>query len=78
MSDFDGCNTTGEVRLVNSSSPTAGTVEVCYSEGYRVICDSFWDELDATVICRQLQIPLGGNEYPNKYEALKCKQNTRA
>ena len=60
LSDLDECNTTGEVRLVNSSSPTEGTVEVCYNGGYRVICDSFWDELDATVICRQLQFTLGG------------------
>ena len=63
---MDGCNTTGEVRLVNSSSPMEGIVEVCYDGEYRVICDSFWDELDAAIVCRQLQFTLGGT-YPTYY-----------
>ena len=59
--DLDECNSTGEVRLVNGSSPEDGVVEVCYDGEYRVICDTFWDELDATVVCRQLGYSIGGN-----------------
>ena len=40
--------------MVNGSSPGEGTVLFCYNSTYGTICDDFWDELEAKVVCRQL------------------------
>ena len=46
--------TNGDVRLVGGSNPFEGRIEVCFYNQWGTICDSFWGNEEARVICRQL------------------------
>ena len=39
---------------MGGANPLAGRVEICQSNEYGTVCDDFWDELEARVVCRQL------------------------
>ena len=58
--DQDECTGLGNIRLVNGTSAREGRVEICYDGTYGTVCDDYWDELDATVICKQFGYALGG------------------
>ena len=57
------CND-GRVLLLNGTVPsmpqTEGRVEVCNNNTYHSICDDFWNENDASVVCQQLNISGNG------------------
>ena len=44
----------GTVRLVDGISQENGRVEFCYRGVWGSVCDSSWDNSDATVVCKQL------------------------
>ena len=44
----------GSLRLVGGNNDRQGRVEICYNEAWGTICDSQYDNVDASVICRQL------------------------
>ena len=50
---FTGC-ANGGIRLVGSSNPLEGRVEVCYDGVWGTVCSNSWSADDASVACRQL------------------------
>ena len=54
---YPGCSN-GQVVLQNgthlSANLTEGTVLVCYNNEYGTVCDDFWDDFEARVVCGQL------------------------
>ena len=54
--DFTSNETTedGTVRLVSSSGPHKGRLEVYFLGQWGTVCDNSWDILDATVVCKEL------------------------
>ena len=44
----------GDVRLVGGMATLEGRVEICVNNIFSAVCDDLWDEMEAKVICRQL------------------------
>ena len=49
------CNDS-DIRLVNGSTNGTGRVEICSDGVWGTVCSQGWDDSDATVACRQLEM----------------------
>lgn len=48
------CDLEGNVRLFGGPSEFNGRVEICHGDVWGTVCDNEWDDLDASVVCRQM------------------------
>lgn len=50
----------GDLRLRGSASPNYGRVEICINSQWGTICDDFWGNQEALIVCRQLGLDTSG------------------
>ena len=49
------------IRLVNGSAAAEGRVEIFYNNSWATVCDDYWYDTDASVVCRQLGLSSSGS-----------------
>ena len=54
------CTSDGLVRLVGGTDNREGQVEICSSGIWSSVCDNFWNQAEANIVCQQLGYPSNG------------------
>ena len=54
------CNES-DVRLRDGPSKASGRIELCHNGTWGTICSDFWDNIDASILCKQLGYSPYGN-----------------
>ena len=52
--------TQSEIRLQGGANSMTGRVEICINNVWGTVCDDFWGNSDAQVVCRQLGYATNG------------------
>ena len=50
----------GQIRLAGGRNGAEGRVEICSLGTWGTVCDDFWNDNAATVVCRQLGLSTSG------------------
>lgn len=50
------------MRIVGSSTPSVGSIQVCINQTWSAICDNTWNDAAASVVCRHQGFPPHGNK----------------
>ena len=56
----------GTLRLIGGTKPAEGRVELCQNNTWRTVCDDNWDDVDAGVVCYELEYAREGKLLFNK------------
>ena len=56
------------MSLIGGSDPSEGTIQICKGEVWGTVCDDFWDNVDAGVVCEQLGYVAEGRHTVHVYD----------
>lgn len=70
VSSVHSCES-GNVRLTDGFDNSSGRVEFCYEGAWGTVCDDYWAERSARVVCRQLGLPSKGDSYISQPDITK-------
>ena len=59
------CGAEGDIRLRQGHTEQEGRVEYCLDGVWTSLCEPYWREVDAAVVCKQLGLQYSGTYHGN-------------